>query len=94
MTLYELSTLHPAFEGSSREELIHQVSSRVPPPPRKVNPEVPRDLETIVLKAIERDPAGRYQSASELAEDLRRLLEDRPIRARRCSPAERAWRWE
>jgi serine/threonine-protein kinase len=93
LTLYELLTLHPAFDASSREEVIHQVSSRVPPPPRKVNPEVPRDLETIVLKAIERAPATRYQSAGELAEDLRRLLDDRPIRARRCSPVERAWRW-
>ena len=93
LTLYELLALRPAFDGSTREELIHQVSSGVPPRPRKVNPEVPRDLETIVLKAIERDPAARYQTAGELAEDLRRFLEDRPIRARRCSPAERAWRW-
>jgi serine/threonine-protein kinase len=93
LTLYELLTLHPAFDGSSREELIHQIRSGVPPPPRKVNRDVPRDLETIVLKAIERDPATRYQSGGELAEDLRRLLDDRPIQARRCSPAERAWRW-
>ena len=56
-----------------------------PPRPRKVDPEVPRDLETIVLKAIERNPAERYASAGELAEDLRRFLEDRPIRARRCA---------
>src|SRR5262249_46598902 len=93
LTLYELLVLRPAFDGSTREELIHQVSYGVPPRPRKVNPEVPRDLETIVLKAIERDPAGRYPSAGELAADLRRYLEDRPPRARRSSPAERAWRW-
>src|SRR5262245_31496468 len=93
LTLYELLALRPAFDGSSREELLRQVSFGVPPRPRKVNPEVPRDLETIVLKAIERDPAQRYQSAGELAADLQCFLEDRPPRARQSSPAERAWRW-
>jgi serine/threonine protein kinase/WD40 repeat protein len=93
LTLYELLALHPAFEGSSREELIQQIAFRSPLRPRKLNAEVPRDLETIVLKAIEREPAERYQSAGDLAEDLRWFLEDRPIRARRCGPAERAWRW-
>jgi eukaryotic-like serine/threonine-protein kinase len=93
LTLYELLVLHPAFDGSTREELIRQVGFGVPPRPRKINPDVPRDLETIVLKAIERNPSERYQSAGELAEDLRRYLEDRPVRARRCGPAERAWRW-
>src|SRR5262249_59514066 len=91
--VYELLTLHPAFDGSTREEIIQQVSHGVPARPRKVNPDVPRDLETIVLKAIERDPAARYQSAGEMAEDLRKFLEDRPIRARRCGPIERSWRW-
>jgi WD40 repeat protein len=85
--------LHPAFDGSTREEIVQQISRGVPPRPRKVNPEVPRDLETIVLKASERDPAARYQSAGELAADLRQFLEDRPIRARRCGPLERTWRW-
>jgi WD40 repeat protein/tRNA A-37 threonylcarbamoyl transferase component Bud32 len=93
LTLYELLVLHPAFDGSTREELIRQVGFGVPPRPRKVNPEVPRDLETIVLKATERNPAQRYQTARELAEDLRRFLEDKPTRARQCGPAERAWRW-
>jgi WD40 repeat protein len=93
LTLYEFLTLRPAFDGSTREELIMQVSHGGPPGPRKINPEVPHDLETIVLKAIETDPAERYQTAGDLAEDLRHYLEDRPIRARRCSPAERAWRW-
>jgi serine/threonine-protein kinase len=93
LTLYELLTLRPAFEGSTREELTRQVSTAVPTRPRRVNPEVPRDLETIVLKAIEPDPARRYGSAGELAEDLRRFLEDRPIRARRASLVEQAGRW-
>ena len=64
-----------------------------PPAPRSRVPAIPRDLETIVLKAIARDPAMRYPSAKEMADDLRRFLEDRPIRARRASSAEQAFRW-
>src|SRR5262249_14098631 len=60
---------------------------------RRRAPRVPRDLETIVAKATARDPALRYATAGALAEDLRRYVEDRPIRARRISPFERAWRW-
>jgi WD40 repeat protein len=93
LTLYELLALQPAFDGSTREELIQQVGLGVPPRPRKLNSDVPRDLETIVLKAIERDPAARYQAAGDLAEDLRRFLQGRPPQARRCGPAERLWRW-
>jgi WD40 repeat protein len=61
--------------------------------PRKIDPHIPRDLETIVLKCLARDPAGRYATAEALAEDLRRFLADRPIRARRAGSAERLWRW-
>jgi tetratricopeptide (TPR) repeat protein len=93
LTIYELLALRPAFDGATREELIRQVSFGVPLSPRKVNPDVPRDLETIVLKAMEREPAGRYQTAGEMAADLRCFLEDRPPRARRSGPAERVWRW-
>jgi WD40 repeat protein len=93
MTLYELLTLGPAFAETDRERLIHQITQSEPARPSRVNPEVPRDLETIVLKAIDREPAHRYQSAGELAEDLQRYLEDRPIRARRASVGERVWRW-
>jgi serine/threonine protein kinase len=93
LTLFELLTLRPAFDGSTREELFRQVRTEVPPRPRSIKPDVPRDLETIVLKAIERDPAARYQSAGDLAEDLRRFQQDRPILVRRCGPAERTWRW-
>src|SRR5262249_10789882 len=80
-------------DGATREELLRQVSFGVPTRPRKVNPEVPRDLETIVLKAIERDPARRYQSAGELAEDLRRVLGGRPVPPPPAPPGERTGRW-
>src|SRR5205814_175282 len=61
--------------------------------PRRVNPAVPRELETIILKAMAKEPEGRYATAGELAEDLRRYLEDRPIRARRPPLRQRASRW-
>jgi WD40 repeat protein len=93
LTLYELLTLRPAFPETDRTRLLQQVLHEAPPRPRSVNPAVPRDLETIVLKAISRDPAHRYQTPAELAEDLQRFLDDRPIRARRVSELEHAWRW-
>jgi WD40 repeat protein/serine/threonine protein kinase len=93
LTLYELLTLRPAFDEADRNKLVAQVLHGAPPRPRQVNPAVPRDLETIVLKATDRDPARRYQTAAELADDLRRFVEDRPVRARRVSLRERAWRW-
>jgi serine/threonine protein kinase/WD40 repeat protein len=93
LTLYELLTLRPAFPEADRNRLIEQVMRSEPPPPRRLNPDVPRDLETIVLKATDRDPARRYQTAADLAADLRCYVEDRPIRARRVSARERLWRW-
>lgn len=93
LTLYELLTLRPAFDATSRHGLIRQVSQHNPSRPRAANPSVPRDLETIVLKAIARDPAHRYQTAVDLADDLKRFLDDRPIRARRTSAIEHFWRW-
>ena len=93
MTLYELLTFEPAFAEADRERLIHQVTQSEPTRPSRLNPEVPRDLETICLKAIDREPTHRYPTAGELAEDLQLYLEDRPIRARRASVGERAWRW-
>lgn len=93
LTLYEMLTLRPAFDETDRARLIRQVMDEEPTPPRKLQPSVPRDLETIVLKAIARQPADRYQTAAELAEDLQRFLEDRPVRARRASALERLWRW-
>ena len=93
LTLYELLTLRPAFDDARRSSLIRKISHEEPDRPRKINPAIPRDLETVVLKAIASDPARRYPSAGELAHDLQRFLEDRPIEARRASPVERVWRW-
>ncbi|MCO6454089.1 MAG: serine/threonine protein kinase [Pirellulaceae bacterium] len=93
LTLYELLTLCPAFDADNRNQLVQQVTQGVPVRPRGICQEIPRDLETIVLKAIAREPAHRYQSAGQMAEDLHRFLEDRTILARRPSPPERLWRW-
>jgi WD40 repeat protein/cytochrome c-type biogenesis protein CcmH/NrfG len=93
ITLYELLTHHAAFEQSSRGSLIEEVTGRDPPRPRKLDPHIPRDLETIVLKAIEKEPARRYAAAADLAEDLRRFLTDKPIQARRAGTWERARKW-
>jgi WD40 repeat protein len=93
LTLYELVTLVPAFDSADRLVLIDQIGKQEPRRPRALDPRIPRDLETIVLKAIEKEPNRRYQTAEELADDLRCLLEDRPIRARRSALWERTWRW-
>jgi serine/threonine-protein kinase len=93
VTLYELLALRPAFEDSDRNKLIHQVTQSEPSRLRSVQPTVPRDLETTVHKAMERDAAHRYRSAGELADDLQRFLRDEPIRARRIGIHERWWRW-
>src|SRR5262249_7372424 len=93
MTLYELLTLRPAFAESDHHRLLQRVLHDEPPRPRKLNPEVPRDLETVGLKAIGKEPKERYASAAELAEEQRRFLGDRPVRARRASATERLWRW-
>jgi serine/threonine protein kinase/Flp pilus assembly protein TadD len=83
MTLYELVTLQTAFGTMDRRELLRQIGFDEPPRPKILNKALPSDLETIVLKAIEKNPAQRYATAAELADDLERFLEDRPIRARR-----------
>ena len=93
LTLYELLTLRPGFESSDRLRLIEQIKTEEPPRPRMIDARIPRDLETIVLKAIEKDPRARYQSAEAMGEDLGRFLADEPIKARQVSAAERYWRW-
>jgi serine/threonine protein kinase/Tfp pilus assembly protein PilF len=92
-TLYELLTLEPAFHGSDRQELLRQIAFEEPPPLRRLNLAMPRELETIVLKALEKNPAERYAAAQDMADDLRRYLEDKPIRARRPTLLFRARKW-
>src|SRR5262249_781851 len=92
-TLYELLTLRPAFDGKDRQELLRQVAFEEPPLPRKVSRAIRRDLETIVLKAMEKNPTERYATAAELAEDLRHWLDDKPIRARRPGAVQRLRKW-
>jgi serine/threonine protein kinase len=93
VTLYELLTLEPAFGGRDREELLRQIAVEEPRPPRRLNPAVPAELETIVLKAMEKNPAERYATAQELADDLERFLKDEPIRARRPTAFQRVRKW-
>jgi serine/threonine protein kinase len=92
-TLYELATLRPVFEGQDRQELLHQILAGEPTPPRHHNRTLPRDLETILLKALARDPADRYATARDLADDLGRFANEEPIRARRPGLLERTGRW-
>ena len=92
-TLYELLTLRPLFEGRDRNELLRQIADDEPPPPRSVVPSVPAELETIVLKALRKEPAERYATAQELADDLQRFLDNRPILARRPTPTEWVRKW-
>jgi eukaryotic-like serine/threonine-protein kinase len=93
LTLYELLCLRPAFAGTDRGGLVKQIAEDEPPRPATLDPGVPRDLETIVLKTSAKEPARRYQSARELADDLECFLGDRPIQARRTAAWELAWRW-
>lgn len=93
LTLYELATGKPAFQSSDRLNLIKQITQEEPARPRAINRNVPRDLETIILKAINKEPAERYQSSRLLADDLRRFLRDEPIQARRISWLEHSVRW-
>jgi serine/threonine protein kinase len=92
-TLYEVLTLEPVHAGHDRQVLLRQIASEPPRPPRRLNPALPADLETVVLKALDKEPEARYATAQELADDLRRFLEDRPIRARRPSLWQRARKW-
>jgi eukaryotic-like serine/threonine-protein kinase len=92
-TLYELLTLKPPFDGRSAVELAQQILDREATPPRRFDPRIPRDLETIVLKAMAKRPSDRYASAQELADDLARFVAFEPVRARRISPVGRLWRF-
>jgi len=92
-TLYELLTGVPAFDAADRQELLRQIAFDEPLPLNQRDANIPRDLATIVIKAMAKEPAHRYGSAGDLCEDLGRFLTDRPILARRPSLAEKVSRW-
>ena len=92
-TLYELLTLEPAFACTERHELLRKIACEEPRDPRRLNPSIPADLETIVLKGMSKDPVTRYATAKDMAEDLRRYLQDQPIRARRPTFLQRSAKW-
>lgn len=93
LTLYEMLALRPAFSSPDRVTLMDMAINSEPTRPRSIDPRIPRDLETIVLKACDKDAKRRYQSADEMADDLQRFIHDEPIQARRVSLVEHFARW-
>jgi serine/threonine protein kinase len=91
-TLYELLTLKPVFDGDERQEILRQVIFDDPKPPRWHDPDIPPDLETIVMAALAKSPAHRYSSAKEMAEDLQRFTNAEPIKRRPEGWPRWAWR--
>jgi hypothetical protein len=91
--LYEMLTGRPPFQGASAIETLDQVRTQEPVPVRRLTPGVPRDLETITLKCLQKSPQHRYATADAVGDDLRRFLDSRPIQARPISAVERGWRW-
>lgn len=92
-TLYELLCLQPIYSASDRQQLLHNILYDEPRPLREINRLIPVELETIVMKALSKAPGERYQSAVELADDLHRFLDERPILARRPTLVDRARKW-
>jgi serine/threonine protein kinase/tetratricopeptide (TPR) repeat protein/WD40 repeat protein len=93
VTLYEMLALRPAFQAANRASLIREILSESPPLLRRFNSRISYDLETVVHKAMAREPRDRYASATELAEELRRVAANQPIRARRVPALEKLGRW-
>src|SRR6185295_6728636 len=91
--LYYLLTARAPFQAESLEGIITQVLHAEPVSPRLLNPSVPRDLETITLKCLEKEPSRRYQTAQEVADELGRVLRQEPIQARPITSPEKMWRW-
>jgi eukaryotic-like serine/threonine-protein kinase len=92
--LYELLTLHPAFNGGDRQELLQQITQEDPKAPRSIDKNIPIELETIVLKAIAKNPSERYATAQEMADDLQRFLDDKPVLAKRPTLLDKARKWQ
>lgn len=93
VTLYELLTRHKPFDGETRQQIITGICSAEPVQPRRIDRHIPIDLETICLRALEKDPGHRHPTAALLAEDLRRFAEGRPILSRRVTRVEKALKW-
>ena len=93
VTLYELLTLQLPFEADNRQELFRQIAFEEPTRPHRITPSIPEDLETIVLKAMEKVPSDRYESAVDMANDLKRFLDQLPIKSRRATVAQRVNKW-
>ena len=91
--LYELLTRRAPFEGESAIDVLMKVINDRPPDPRTLNPDVPLDLETICLKCLEKDRSRRYETAQDVADDLRSFLRGDPVVARPLGQIERSWRW-
>jgi tetratricopeptide (TPR) repeat protein len=92
-TLYELLTLRPAVAGESKQETLRQIAFEEPTAPRKLDKAIPTELETVTLKCLAKNPAERYATAGELADDLRRWLEDKPIQAKPPTHWQRSIKW-
>lgn len=94
LTIYELLTRQPAHDDRLRRQaFVKGEPAPLPTRPSEIEPSIPRDLETVILKAIAPEPSDRYATAGELADDLRCVVADRPIRARRASYIHQVWRW-
>src|SRR5262249_20791129 len=91
--LYEMLTGQPPLRGDTDWDTLQQIVSAEPVPPRRLRPELARDLETVCLKCLEKEPARRYASAEALANDLRRFLRGEPVQARPARWSERVWKW-